>query len=166
MVVIRNTCPDCGGLKETRAIRCRKCYFERRRAKDPLERLLARISISANGCWEWMGAKNDQGYGNFSVSGRLEKAHRYLYERLVGTIPAGYEPDHLSRNHCCVNPDHLEIVTHSENVKRGLPGIKHTHCKRGHPLNEKNLYISPKGIRRCEECNRQRMRRKYWNEHK
>lgn len=64
-------------------------------------------------CWEWTGQK-DSGYGRYS--GR--PAHRVTYEVLVGPIPDGLTLDHLCRNKGCVNPDHLEPVTSSENTRR------------------------------------------------
>jgi len=70
------------------------------------------------GCWVWSGGKSD-GYGHFSRDGVHYKAHRYFYEQAKGPIPAGCCIDHLCRNHSCVNPDHLEAVHPTENVRRG-----------------------------------------------
>src|SRR6202030_118623 len=67
-----------------------------------------------SGCWLWLGACNEFGYGKF---GKV-KAHRFSYEREKGPIPDGLEIDHLCRNKSCVNPDHLEAVTHGENRRR------------------------------------------------
>lgn len=46
-------------------------------------------------------------------------AHRVYYERFVGPVPDGLEPDHLCRVRPCIRPDHLELVTHLENCRRG-----------------------------------------------
>ena len=46
-------------------------------------------------------------------------AHRYYYEKLRGPIPEGMQIDHLCRLPACVNPDHLEVVTPTQNVRRG-----------------------------------------------
>ena len=102
---------------------------------------------SANGCWDWIGAKNAKGYGNF----RSRSAHVVAYELVKGAIPTGLQIDHLCRNKSCINPDHLEAVTGQENTRRAQP----THCKHGHALSGSNvmLYARPDGIRRkCREC--------------
>lgn len=78
-------------------------------------------------CWLWLGAKNDKGYGQLCRTGarngepaRLIYAHRVSYELMIGLIPEGLVIDHLCRNASCVNPAHLEAVTFTENVRRGL----------------------------------------------
>jgi hypothetical protein len=72
-----------------------------------------------------------------------DKSHRWAYEKYVGLIPEGFEPDHLCRNTLCVNPIHLEPVTHRENVTRGIGptaiNSQKQFCNRGHPLTPDNL---------------------------
>lgn len=89
-----------------------------------LSRLWPKVR-KADGCWEWLATRTSNGYGQFwagrySATGQplLDSAHRVVYEALVGPIPAGLELDHLCRNAGCVNPAHLEPVTHAENVRR------------------------------------------------
>ncbi len=72
------------------------------------------------GCWNWSGARHPSGYGRLKVGGKQLYAHRYMYEKVRGRIPDGRVIDHLCRNRSCVNPDHLEVVTQTENMRRGL----------------------------------------------
>lgn len=99
---------------------------------------------------------NGRGYGQIGCSGTVKMAHRAVYEALVGPIPEGLELDHLCKNRLCVNPDHLEPVTHQENVKRGRAGYHRkplqTHCKRNHPFDEENTYVTSSGKRQCRAC--------------
>jgi hypothetical protein len=97
-------------------------------------------------CWEWKAGKDSNGYGNHRHKGKATGAHRVSYELIISSIPEGLELDHLCRNRSCVNPYHLEPVTHKENTRRGL--IK-THCVRGHPRTPENLTRN-----RCRECMR------------
>ena len=120
-----------------------------------------------SGCWIWLGSlnrgpsKKDIGYGRFQCDGVQSQAHRYSYEMHIGPIPKGLEIDHLCRNPCCVNPDHLEPVTHKENVRRGDASVSwakqqrnKTHCKRGHEFSEDNIYLNKTGGRCCKACAR------------
>jgi hypothetical protein len=69
-------------------------------------------------CWLWTGGHNADGYGKFQFCGRGTPAHRVAYMHWKGEIPFGYVVDHLCSNPRCVNPEHLEPVTHQENIAR------------------------------------------------
>ena len=73
-------------------------------------------------CWIWQGATTADskrpGYGKIFINGGLCYAHRYFYERYKGTISEGLTIDHLCQQTHCVNPAHLEAVTHKENMRR------------------------------------------------
>lgn len=75
------------------------------------------------GCWIWQKARGcSQGpdkYGILRSNGTYIRAHRFYYEQINGPIPKGMDLDHLCHNTLCVNPDHLEPVTHAVNVQRG-----------------------------------------------
>ncbi len=115
-------------------------------------------------CWDWVGAKQNTGYGQFWNGARMQAAHRASYETLVAPIPAGLEIDHICRNRSCVRPDHLEPVTHQENMRRSDVGkltaaraLAKTNCPSGHAYDEKNTYRSPTtGSRFCRACARKK----------
>lgn len=70
-------------------------------------------------CWIWQRTLNNKGYGICRRDGRWFAAHRWFYEQRLGPIPSGVELDHLCRVPACVNPDHLEPVSHAINIQRG-----------------------------------------------
>lgn len=103
-------------------------------------------------CWIWRASRSPDGYGWFRLNGRMMRAHIVAYEFLVGTVPSGLELDHLCSNRGCVNPAHLEPVTHVENVRRSRStGRQQRFCKHGHDLKDAYVY---RGSRHCRECNR------------
>lgn len=117
-------------------------------------------------CWYWTGALFTQGYRQVCTPPfRNKKAHRVIYELIKGPVPEGLWLDHLCRKRNCVNPNHLEPVTHRENTLRGV-GIsalnaKKTHCVAGHEFTAENTYertANKDGVRGrgCRECHRRR----------
>jgi hypothetical protein len=83
-----------------------------------LLRFLGRVAVHpVTQCWIWTGHTDDKGYGQFSWHGKPQWAHRLAYATFVAPVPAGVEIDHKKpcHNPSCVNPDHLRLLTHSEN---------------------------------------------------
>jgi hypothetical protein len=97
---------------------------KRRRPAVPIsERFSSRLEAQAEtGCINFIGGIGKLGYGQLATGqpGERVYTHRYAYEQAKGPIPAGMVIDHLCRNRACCNPDHLEVVTRGENVKRGV----------------------------------------------
>lgn len=83
-----------------------------------MARLRAGYVIEPFGCWRWVKGTTTVGYGHFSWQGTYYQAHRFVYTVLRGAVTT-FAMDHLCRNRWCVNPDHLEPVSHQENVRRG-----------------------------------------------
>ena len=109
-------------------------------------------------CWVWTGLLSRYGYGQIAVNQRSIHAHTWGYGRFIGPVPDGRELDHLCRNRACVRFDHLEPVTHRENVLRGVaPSAVHarqTCCSAGHPFTHDNTYRTRVGHRRCKTCHK------------
>ncbi len=68
-------------------------------------------------CWIWTASLSKSGYGAFSDSGKYVRAHRYSWELHNGPIPDGLCVLHKSDTRSCVNPEHLWLGTHDDNVK-------------------------------------------------
>jgi hypothetical protein len=77
------------------------------------------VKILDTPCWLWARSLDEDGYGYFRRGGKVIRAHVHYYEQSNSPIPEGMELDHLCENRRCVNPDHLEPVTHLENCRRG-----------------------------------------------
>jgi hypothetical protein len=125
--------------------------------------VIERVVVEEMGCHLFTGPLDRKGYGRESFGGRTRLAHRIAYELAFGAIPEGLEIDHLCRVRNCVNPEHLEAVTHLENLRRGVRskendwnvGAKNrakTHCPHGHPYAGSNLKIRYRNGWICREC--------------
>jgi HNH endonuclease len=132
------------------------------------ERFWNHVEVTES-CWLWTGALNQYGYGNFVVkASRPTKnigAHRFSHLIFKGPIPKGKEIDHLCKVRRCIHPQHIESVTHRENLMRGETlgalNARKTHCYKGHSLSGDNLLIKYNGFRSCRVCQKKKNRRAY-----
>lgn len=127
-------------------------------------------------CWNWIGSKNSRGYGTVGYQKRIWLAHRLSWFFKYGFFTPGKILNHLCLNTSCVNPLHLEEVTHKENSNYGClygkmsvkPMVEahakncraKKYCKHGHEFTVENTIIRKNGNRSCRKC-----MQRHWREH-
>ena len=147
-------CEWCGSpLRRGTRFCSRACASAAARVPVP-DRIRSRLTIAANGCW-LVPATTSSGYHHVNDRGRFLMAHRVMWEEVNGPVPDGLELDHLCRVRNCVNPAHLEAVTHAENMRRS--GLARPRCPKGHDRLT-DPYVSPSGKRACPDCLREHNR--------
>lgn len=118
-------------------------------------RFWEKVAPSDRGCWEFTGSKS-KGYGKFYLDGKNHRAHKLVWQTLVGSVADGLVLDHECRNRACCNPSHLEVVTNRENILRGsgvaATNARKTHCIHGHELTPDNLLPYRLPVRECRIC--------------
>lgn len=100
------------------------------------ERFFRNTIRAENGCLEWQLTLDKDGYGHFRTGSYTDgtrkntRAHRWSYEEFIGPIPDGLVIDHECTNPCCVDPNHLQAVTHLRNTQLGWERGTH----KSHPV--------------------------------
>lgn len=117
-----------------------------------LHRFFDKVEPDPNSdCWLWTGAVMRNGYPLFGLGGRKGDtylAHRVAVNHFVQLDIEDAEVDHLCGVRCCVNPEHLEAVSHQENMGRAIKPA----CRKGHPHSDSYYWH---GHRYCRECRRE-----------
>lgn len=123
-----------------------------------IERFWSKVAKTQT-CWHWTGRLDAKGYGHLHLisDGRRmrARAHRVSLQISGVEVPDDLVVDHICRVRHCVNPEHLRVVTQTENTLAGI-GItainaRKTHCPRGHEYTAENTSVRS-GKRHCRAC--------------
>lgn len=137
------------------------------------DRIWAKLSVhELTGCWLWNGGLFEErgGYSQIWFN-KNWRGHRLFYSIFISSIPDDLVLDHLCRTPRCVNPEHLEPVTISVNVRRGLSGeLKiYDKCINQHEASTINTGVRKDGRKYCKVCrkiNEQKRRTRIKNDQK
>ena len=124
------------------------------------ERFAKKIRKTAT-CWLWTGSKDTDGYGQIGAGNRIAKAHHIAWELANNAErPKGMVIDHLCDNPACVNPAHLKMTTHQDNISRRTRKAI-GYCANGHERSPENTRWKVTRIcKPCEAANKRRHRKK------
>ena len=132
--------------------------------KEENERFRSKYIELPNGCHQWQGPLDKDGYGTFYLRRKNRRAHRVAWFGMRGAIPPGMVVNHICRHRWCVNPQHMQLLTPRENGlqdSNSIPAInaRKTHCKHGHEFDKVQHLKSGKSYRVCSICERDKTRR-------
>jgi hypothetical protein len=114
--------------------------MQTRNKPHTVESLLER-TVPQGTCLVWAGASTRSGYGVAVYRGKQTTVHRVMYQLFHGAgIPEGMEVDHKCNTRNCINPDHLQLLTHQENMRVGAE--RRSACRAGHEWNDDNTYLA------------------------
>lgn len=128
---------------------------------NTIDYLFSKISnTTPQGCWEWKGYRNENGYGQVRLKGLDERyVHRIFYKLKNKILPKDLFVCHHCDNPPCVNPDHLFLGTQKDNMQDCSKknrfnnwNKKKTHCKNGHEFSKQNTHVRADGERVCRTC--------------
>lgn len=139
-------------------------------SQKTIDRFLSKVEIVKGGHWRWRAAINAHGYGTFNLGTDLSghrhgthNAHRVAYLLFAGPIEKGFDVDHRCHtkdcklgvaclHRSCVNPAHMAVATHQENLLLGANRWSGTACMRGHPWTTESTIVRKDGSRLCRIC--------------
>jgi len=134
-----------------------------------MARFFVKTTPQANGCLLWTAFLTKDGYGKFRFNGRKVSAHRLALTWATGEdIDLYFDVDHLCRARACVNPEHLEAVSHEENMLRShtltgatMRSVEATGtCRAGHDMSAPDAWLIWPSGRTCRLCNQARGRKR------
>lgn len=113
----------------------------KRNKPHTLDSLMERTRVEAD-CLIWTGSMRPNGYGTVVFQNRQRSVHAVVYHLLNPEFcfQVGTEIDHTCNNRACINPNHLQEVTHTENMR--LAVARRKTCRAGHEWNEQNTYTA------------------------
>lgn len=124
------------------------------------------VKQEGEACWFWTGGRTRDGYGQYTINGRIVYAHRYAYEQVNGPLLPGEKVCHSCDQPSCQRPDHLFKGTQAVNLAdmwakgRGRnQNMGKPRCKHGHEFTPENTRLTSEGDRVCLTCARDALTR-------